>query len=335
MTGVAAPRTAIVCYEDREASLIGVKLLALSIARHSPTLPILIYTKPSLISDQFAGWLQRHAPKASLLEVSASAPGGWSIKPHVLIDALEHHCDVAIWLDADLMLNGPMEPRFADLPATTLSVAAEAGKANPRRAAVWGYNVIRPLALVPNSCIVRCTRDHMPLLREWARLTSDPLFLAAQAQPIAERDPALFGDQDLLEGLLVSDALSDRQVADVDFVRHDVEIIHGAKMSFRRCATVSRQLPLFLHAHALKPWNLPYIQWPRRRWLRYVAVELSPYVWLSRDYVRDVEDEKMSEWIRPQTFLGKCCDLLTASHPYMRMLPLQIIWRVQQRLGLT
>jgi hypothetical protein len=332
---VGKVRTAIVCYEDREPSIIGLKLLALSITRHSPRLPIYIYTSEALISQNLVGWLGRHAPKASLLPAPQGAPAGWSMKPHVLMDALDRHCDVAVWLDADLMLNGPIEPRFEGLPSTTISVASETGRANPMRATIWGFDVVRPLSFVVNSCVIRCTRSHLPLLKEWARLTNAPLFLEAQAKSLGERHPALYSDQDLLEGILISDALGDRPTIGVDFIRHDVEIVHGTRMAFRYCITASRQLPRFVHAHVLKPSHLPLVQWPRRRWLRYVAVELSIYAWLSRQYAGPAEDELIGEWMWPRTLFGKSCDKLTLSHPYLRLLPVQIVERIKGRISST
>lgn len=325
--------TAVVCYEDRESSIIGLKLLALSITRYSPKLPIFVYTSEALITAKLTDWFERHAPEARLLPAPRNAPAGWSMKPHVLMDTLDRYCDVAIWLDADLMLNGPIEPRFAGLPNATISVASETGRANPVRASIWGFNVVRSLDLVINSCIIRCTPSHLSLLKQWARLTDAPLYLEAQGQSLDERHPALYSDQDLLEGILISDVLGDHPVIDVDFVRHDVEIIHGTRMAFKYCVTTSKQLPLFVHAHVLKPWHLPLVQWPRRRWLRYVAVELSPYAWLSRQYAGPAEDELIGEWISPRTLFGKICDVSTGSHPYLRLLPVQIVERVIGRMA--
>lgn len=325
-------RSAVVCYEDRLPSLIGVKLLTLSIARHSPSLPVCIYAPENFVSAPISEWLRRHAPNASLIAAPAGAPSGWSIKPHALLDALEHYCDVAIWLDADLMVNGPIEPRFGRLANKTLAVASETGRANPARATIWGFNVVRQLDLVVNTCIVRCTRHHLPLLRKWAELTSEPAFLEAQMQTLETRNPALYSDQDLLEGIIVSDAL-DGEPLHVDFILHDAEIVHGPRMTFRHCFTTSTTLPLFVHAHALKPWHLPYVQWPQRRWLRYVAVELSSYVWLARHFAAETEDPMIDEWIRPRTFVGRACDLITMSHPYLRLLPIQIVERFKQRVA--
>ena len=323
-------RIAVVCYEDRLPSFIGVKLLALSVARHSPSLALYIYAPEKLISEPIVGWLRRRAPNASLLAAPPDVPSGWSIKPHVLMDALNRHCDVAIWLDADLLLNGPIEARLAHLPYSTLAVASETGRANPTRATIWGFNIVRKLSFVVNSCVVRCTRHHLPLLKEWARLTNEKEFLEAQAKKLEERHPALYSDQDLLEGILVSDALSGEPI-DVDFIRHDVEIVHGPRMALRYCLTTSKTLPLFVHAHVLKPWHLPSVQWPRRSWLRYVAVELSTYVWLAQRYAAATEDATVKEWVKPRTLVGKTCDLITLSHPYLRLLPIQIMERVKQR----
>ena len=103
------------------------------------------------------------------------------------------------------------------MPEATLSVASHVGSHDPTRATVWGYSVSRPLPLRVNTCIVRASEPHIPLLSAWAELTQQPRYLEVQELPWLQRPAALYSDQDLLEGLLISDALAPehRPVVDV------------------------------------------------------------------------------------------------------------------------
>ena len=326
-------RTAIVCYEDRTEWLISVKLLALSLAEHSPNLPILLYAPEAVIPDAFREWVTRNAPLVEIRPAPSECMTGWSAKPFVLIDALEKGCDQAIWIDADIMVTKPIEPRFFDLPPNVLSTAPEARGFNPDRAAVWGFNVIRPLAVGINSSVLRCTSHHLSILRKWAQLMQTSKYTDAQKMNYSDRPSILFGDQDVLEGLLISDAMQPADPPPLDQLENGGEIIHGTALPAPKICSLSRVLPMFVHAIGLKPWHLQYIDKHSRRRIKYVQLELSLYALLARKYKTQLEEAKVETWINPKTPFGQACDILTFSHPYLRQAPLMTYTRLGARFG--
>ena len=101
---------AVVCYEDRPECLTGVKFLALSLAMHSPKVPIYFYSPRDKVTEAFRRWVDRRAPQVQIRDVPLGCPAGWSAKPFILREALERECETAVWIDADILVTDDIEP---------------------------------------------------------------------------------------------------------------------------------------------------------------------------------------------------------------------------------
>ena len=103
-------------------------------------------------------------------------------------DGLDEGAEVAVWIDSDIVAARPYARLFGDAPAETMIVAEEAlwGDAcnvADNRTAAWGMDVGRVLDRCVNSCVVRVTRFHRPILERWRALLASPEYLAAQRSP--------------------------------------------------------------------------------------------------------------------------------------------------------
>ena len=274
----------ICTYEDRPNCFIGLKLLVLSLARHSPDLLLRVSKRGEHAG--FDEWISRQ-PNAQLVDVPAGCDSGKNAKPYLIQEVLDEGVDRAIWIDADMIVAGSVR-QFVD-PDPSVFVTTEPVPWVPYqgsriRAEGLGLTPTRDLLLTTNSSFIVVSREHQDLLNAWKQLMQREDYQAAQKGRMKDPPPHLGGDQNLLCALLGSDFGN----VPLQMLRQGRDVVHclgpHAYRSIDRVRNAWRGLPPLVHAIGKKPWNSDAP----------AHIRLSPYCYLARHY-RDQVDEPM-EW---------------------------------------
>src|SRR5262249_55224798 len=137
----------------------------------------------------------------------------------------------------------------------------------------WGLPVGRSFPVTLNSCVLRVTRAHLPLLRRWRELLDDPEYQAAQRRPFEQRALHHLSDQDVLNALVGSKEFDEFELR---YLRGGVDMLHcggSAGYSLRlRARGLLRHTPPFLHAIAGKPWVVFTDEYGRAHGPRYTRM---------------------------------------------------------------
>ena len=105
-----------VLFEDRPAALVAVKIAALSLLRHNPSTPLLIWV-PSA-SEGFQSWARERVPQAEVRLTRRGVEGtGYETKPSVLLQLLSEGHDQVVWFDTDMVVTGDLDARLEQIPA--------------------------------------------------------------------------------------------------------------------------------------------------------------------------------------------------------------------------
>jgi hypothetical protein len=178
-----------------------------------------------------------------------------------------------------------------------------------------------------NSCVLRVTQSHRPLLVRWVELLKNPEYLAAQNMASYNRPPHFGGDQDALNALLGSAEFSNVPVRELD----ERYVIHtGGARTYplgHRLAGLFRRIPPFVHSSGPKPW---IVLNPRNKgltgrfWaLQRIILEASPYTAVAKKYERWLGTD--STWMRYSSPAGRILRLLGCGHYALRGMPLALI----------
>ena len=196
---------------------------------------------------------------------SCEAGKGWNVKPEILIKALEDSPS-ALWLDSDVIVANPVHG--LDAPSTGAIVVGQEfrGRADyggVLRAAGWNIKIARTVPFHVNSGTILVNRSHLPLLRRWRELLSEPHYRRSQRRPIADRPIHMLGDQDVLWALLCSFEFADIEVR---YFRNGVDVIQDSGLNgyhwMDRLRNGNRIRASFVHALGRpKPWE-PYDRLP-------------------------------------------------------------------------
>ena len=190
--------------EDRATETVAIKLLLLSLGRHCPDLPVVLFFPPA--NEEFLRWSERFP---GLEVVTEPVPGAytWNNKPQVMLPLLDGRVEEVWWIDSDVILSGDFRTRIPALDHQTLVVCEEALNGKPedggRRARAWGFELGRVLPGAVNPCVMRATGSHKALFERWQNLES-PEYLAAQDQLWFNRPGHMLSDMDVLTALLSS-----------------------------------------------------------------------------------------------------------------------------------
>lgn len=266
----------VIIYEDRLSDLVGVKLLLESLARFEPSWRIRLIV-PTDVQTEF------HSFNANVaVDRRKRHSTGWNVKPAVLIEALSENDHPVLWLDSDLLLSAPIHGLLEKFDSAHLVAAEEPlGVRNPGsqlRTLAWDLGSGRHIERGLNSCVLRVSRAHLPLLVAWAALLADPVYLQAQGRPWNERPPWLMGDQDPLAALLGSNLFASIPLGLLSQGNDIAQCFNEDGFSVAaRLAHAFRPLPPIIHAQgAVKPWHV--------RSPRSVHLELSPYRWAAQPF---------------------------------------------------
>lgn len=326
-TPIYSSKRIFVSYEDRLELLDGLKLLCLSFKHHCPTETLKVFLPKA--SDDLLKWAKQHLNQNIHVEVYNSGVKGWSIKPEIMLKLFEEGYDEIIWFDSDILITADLCSYLNLLDERIVVLCDSQGVPDDCRTTFWNLIISRRFDRLVNTCFIRFTRFHKELLLQWRNLVYRQEFQEIQQLPFEERPSYLFGDQDLLEGLLMSDRF---HKLPVKFLRHGYEMIHTSNLysSKERLRVLWQEKPVFfLHAHGIKPWMLIYRQ-PSSSNITDVIVELSPYITEAKFY-RHLLDSDTS-WMDSRTALGYLCSLLGWNNPHLRGLFVTFTIEIQEKL---
>jgi hypothetical protein len=316
-------------YEDRPEAMDGLVLMGESLCRVDPevSLHLSVPHAPAAV----LAWAESK-PQVVLSTKPPEGVNGWDVKPWLLLQELNAGRPEALWLDADVIITRPVSLLLKELPRPLLIVAEEWNRPDPVRLThLWGWpsgRAVRPV----NSCFIRATQDHRPLLERWLQLTRDPRYRQAQALPFERRPFHLASDQVLLTALLGS---AEFGRVHFDYLRVGRHIAQCAGSSgYRpqhRLLDLFRGLPPLIHCIGRKPWTPGHEGGRIHRFLIDLASDVSPYVLASRQVAKDLG--AIPKWVDARTWLGALLRVLTAYHPGMAGLPLATIHAFYSRIG--
>ena len=335
----APPSRTFCLAEDRLLDEVGVRLALLTLHDFSPGTPVVVFRpEPSQAFREFV----RGFPDVTLIPHRPEGTNSWNCKPQALLAVLDRGAREAIWLDSDLALARPCDHLFDDLEPETIVVAEEMHSSQQQgslpRTHGWGLAVGRTFPVTINSCVLRVTSSHRPLLLRWRALLADGRYQAAQQEPMLQRPVWFQGDQDVLNALLGSQEFAD---VPVRFLKSGRDIIHssGLTRSYpvreRLRGLFGQPVPPFLHNPAAKAWHAldPATPKTRYRFAERLFVETSPYVALARKYAGHLGIDQT--WLRHRSPLGLIVRGLGFGHYALRGLPvaaaLTMVGRLRKR----
>ncbi len=311
--------------EDRED--IGLRLAIVTLREFCPDETVYLYRPSS--SPAFLEWLKAF-PSVKLIPMLPQGAKYWNCKPHVLIPLLEDGCEEVIWLDSDIILARNPSYLFDNLAPDVL-VGTEEPMRSPNqgsavRATGWKFRLGRNYPVTLNTCVLRATKCHLPLLRKWKELLHNQEYVYWQEQAIYERPVHMMSDQDVLNALIGS---KDYESAQVRYLREGRDVIHaggalGHSLS-ARFAGLFHRIPPFIHGAAGKPWYIfdPVYRAHHSRWFtfyRRLSQEVSPYVTEARKYRSQVG--MPCPWMTRHSPFGVLLRAVGFGHFALRGLPL-------------
>lgn len=251
-------------FENRQSSLTGAKLLALSLEKHCRDFTLFLGTIEE--DPQLSAWLKKHAPHVVLIHLKSFQKESSlkHIKPFFILELFERGISDVTWLDTDLLALRDLEPLLGPLDADTLLVAQDMDytfEFNPRLLEHYRLKPARKLKHCVNTCVLRVTTRHAELMKRFLAYLLDPLFVEQQAKQASARLPDFAFDQKILELLLCSTDENDPPAFPVQFVPEGSGIIQELGVTTyslrdRLLNGIGRNRPWFVHIPgAIKPWN--------------------------------------------------------------------------------
>ncbi len=314
--------------EDRPSAETGLRVLLVSLAAHGQGTPTILYRPES--SPEFISWCRQW----DWLEMIPQRPAGgfeWNCKPQALRPLLDRGFDEAVWLDSDLMLQTPLTRVLDGLSPDTLAVTQDSRATNKgeftleARTRAWNWPGQRAPMDPINTCLIRVTGAHRPLLARWEATMNEPRYVEWARQPVGKRPPYFTSDQDVLMALLGGPEFGSMPL---HVLPTGSAVLHCAGLrSFtwteRWRATTRGPAPL-VHATTDKPWIVlsPRFGRSRRERLTQLAHELSPYVVAARP-LRDRLGEP-APWLEFRTPLGRVLQALGWASPGLAGGPLTL-----------
>ncbi|WP_457187335.1 hypothetical protein [Nocardioides sp. P5_E3] len=327
----------VLIYEDRPSAFVGVQLAALSLAEHSPGLAVRAIVPGA--PDEMVRWAAK-IPSLELVTSRAGIDGeSWNVKPSVLLSALAEGHDDVMWFDSDMVVTGDLAARLDRIPTDTVVSTEEYfwghAQGTDARTTGLGLEVARTFPATVNTCLLRVSRRHLPLVEHWRRILASDEYLSVIWEP-ATRRPLHFGsDLHVFTGLLGSTLYADVPVVQLRRGREIAQCYGPSGWTVAERWHSRNELPLVLHAMGAKPWEPA--QAPTRGPLRqrahaaYEAVhqDLTPYVAAARAYRgRFLGDDG---WLEPRTSTARVLQRLHRS-PSLQELPLAAVDSAQRRL---
>lgn len=308
-------------YEDRPEAMDSLIFMGESLCRADPE--VLLHLTVPDAPDSVRAWAARR-PEVALTTTRPDGVSGWDVKASLLLQELDSGCPEALWLDADIVVTRAVTPLLKEFPADCLIVAEEWDRVGAHGVAhLWEVAPVRPVAPV-NSCFLRVTPAHRPLLERWMQATREPGYREAQALSFERRPWRLASDQVLLTALLGSEAFCKTPF---DRIRMGSHIAQCAGSSgyppVDRLRDLFRGLPPLIHCIGRKPWALPKTPRGPGQFMLDLATDVSPYVLAARSVASNLDIHPA--WLEARTSAGSVLRGLTGGHPGLAGLPLAIL----------
>jgi hypothetical protein len=318
----------VVSYEDRPEAMDSLILMGESLCRADAGVSLHL-TVPEA-PDSVCRWAARR-PEVILTTARPGGVSGWDVKAFLLLQELNAGSSEALWLDADIIVTRPVSRLLKEFPGNLLIAAEEWDRVTAADVAhMWDVAPVRAVDPV-NSCFVRATADHIPLLERWLQATRHPSYREAQTLPFEQRPWRLAGDQPLLTALLGSAEFCQTPFDRIRMGRHIAQCAGSSGYGpGDRFLDLFRGLPAMIHCIGRKPWELPNDQRPGQFMLDF-ATDVSPYVLAARKIARHLDMNPM--WLESRTVPGSILRNATGYHPGLSGLPLAMAHALYRRLG--
>jgi hypothetical protein len=299
----------IVCVaEDRKGFQPSIKLLILSIARHSPALKIYLIFPPA--DREFISWLADY-PQVTLRAEPLPTAYGVNVKPQALQHLFDEGHDDILWIDSDIIVTADILKSLAGADQPSIVITEEAlwtpyGDPDGMRARMWGFQVGRVLPFALNTGVIRVARQHYPLMIRWRELLESDQYRSAQLQDWHSRPLHMISDQDVLTALLASDEFAHIPLRFLLRGRDIVQYFGPYGYTLReRLTHIAGHGPAFIHSQGPKPWLWTKMKRKRRdakNYLYDLYLELSPYTLTARRYRQALSEP--SPWMAPHSLAG-------------------------------
>jgi hypothetical protein len=313
----SALQTIVCLHEDRLGHFPGIQFAIASLQQFSPELEVALSFPNS--SPDAEKWIAEQ-PGIYRIQVDSVGKKGWNIKPDLVLMLLERGYGQVIWLDADIIVNGPILTEIAFEDESVLVSTEEPywgqEQGNALRTKAWGLTPVRTLSATVNTGIIRVTQLHRQLITDWQILLGHPVYLEMQKRPDMQRPIHMVGDQEVLTALLGGKKYGLTQVR---LLRRGAEIAQcfgagGFCVSERIANFLSRQQPQLIHAMGSKPWTRSHtppkifkfdgrLKQRIGAYYNYVMLEASPYLIAANNLKR--EDLSSSAWLKRFSFGGR------------------------------
>jgi hypothetical protein len=277
-------------FENRRESQIGLKLLILSLKKHCRDFTLCV----GILEEQpdFSEWLRRHAPHAVPVPLPPFRDSSdiWQVKPLLILQLFAQGWTNVTWLDADLIVLRDLEPLLAPLDDETLLMAQELDYAFEFNRPVMEAYRMRPqreLEGCVNTCVMRMTPRHEPLVRKLLECMKDPFFREQTETPPARRMIKWHYDQTIMEMLLTTaddgwtSAIPVRLIPAGSGVIQELGVTRY-DLRDRLLNGLGWNRPWIVHCLGLKPWDPS----PRTRSYRAASV-FSAFAETYRDEVEE------------------------------------------------
>lgn len=308
---------AICSYEDRPENMVGWKLLLASLARHSPSLPIYLFSKE--FPESFKQWIENQGYAVNLIPLNSRNLLGWNNKPLVIQHMFSLGIERILWVDSDIIVTRDVIPRLKQIPEQAVAVTLENGRFDERRVTCHGLEVARRFKGNLNTSLIHVhQRYHAELIEQWRKTLESPYFQEIQLLSHEERPVYCWSEQDVFAGLLCAKIPGGFANLDLEFFALNKDIVHaGSPYRLKARLLLScGSSPLFLHAQGFKPWCLKKGD---KATLEEIQVELSLYLHEAKPYTSQLDEE--APWIYPRSFRGKLFHALFLGNPHLRGVP--------------
>lgn len=161
-----------------------------------------------------------------------------------------------------------------------------------KRAHGWGFSIGHEMPFALNSCVVRATNLHRPVIERWRDLLTHEDYLNAQKiMPVQHRPAHLIGDQDVLCALLCSTAFSDVPVRILRCGEAVLQIFGLKSYTIaERLQSMRHGIQAFTHAQQFKPRTVGYDHPGIWGYLHRAYYDTSPYPWIAQAYRDQIGD---------------------------------------------
>lgn len=324
-------------FEDRKTHWIGLKFLSLSLEKYCTNFHLTIFI--SYDSYELSSWIENNCKYVSL-RVHEFYNTGWNIKPEVLLLMLNEGHQEVVWLDSDIIFVQNIQNIAKNLSPETLLICQDAlrNSREKERTNFFNLKIKRELGESINTSFIRVhnNKQHLDLLKEWARLMTTKEYKKNQSLPRNQRPSYMVGDQDVLEAILASDLHFNPASIPIKYLYTGKEHI---------TAIVPHAFSILERLKTFFGFNKPYIinsqggvkPWKAKNWgnglLTTPIWQLHPYIELVKGYKPLLEEDFISE-ISSYSIISNFCRVITINNPYLQGIPLIIMIDIWSKINI-